>query len=530
MVRNLILIAVGIIFSISAQAQTLPLVDIKQGKLRGFTENSVHKFRGIPFAAPPVGDLRWRAPQPAKGWRGTRDAGAYGSVCPQLLSGGYSQEVLGDMPMKEDCLYLNVWTPDIAPTNKLPVMVWILPGGFQVGDGSMPRYDGSRLARQGVVAVTFNYRLAMLGQFAHPALSQAQADELRGNYYMMDQIAALEWVRDNIAAFGGDPDNVTIFGMSAGGVSVNYHMASPPSAGLFHKAISQSSGIRVSLPRHISDDTPGVPSLETEGQMIASKLNITGSDDDVIEGLRNLTVEQILDFQRTNMLGVGGSLNPVVDGVIVTGGVGLAFAKGKQHQVPYLTGATSWEGSLLDWANSADPVLGLMRMSRDEAKALYGDTDDKTLNNKLYADFFFGSQRYLAKHHAKANLPTYVYHFSRVLDEHQGDFYGAAHGVETRYAFNTMDTFALIANAESIGVFGYRINQSDRDYATMVSRYWVQFAKTGDPNVTGQPGWPSASPGNDLMLDFAQTEPIARRDFRKQRQEFFDAYFDAGRL
>jgi len=270
--------------------------------------------------------------------------------------------------------------------------------------------------------------------------------------------------------------------------------------------------------------------LETEGQTIADKLSITGSDEEITESLRDLTVEQILDYQRNNMLGVGGSLNPVVDGTIVTGGVGPAFTSGKQHQVPYMTGATSWEGSLLNWATSADPVLGLLRMSRDEANALYGKSDDKTLNNKLYGDFFFGSQRYLAKHHAKANLPTYVYHFSRVLDEHQGDFYGAAHGVETRYAFNTMDTFPIIANAENIGVFGYRVNQSDRDYATMVSRYWVQFAKTGDPNLNGQPGWPSASPGNDLMLDFGQTEPVVRRNFRKDRQDFYDAYFDAGRL
>lgn len=517
-------------FGQTASAQERPTVDVAQGSVRGFTEDGIHKFRGIPFAAAPTGDLRWRPPQPASNWRGTRDARDYGAVCPQLLSKGYSLEVLGDMPMDEDCLFLNVWTPDTTPDEKRPVMVWILPGSFQVGDGSMPRYDGTNLAKQGVVAVTFNYRLALLGQFAHPALTEAQQDEPRGNYYMMDQIAALEWVRDNIAQFGGDPNNVTIFGMSAGGVSVNYHMASPPSAGLFHKAISQSSGIRISLPRHISEDTPGVPSLETEGAIITGKLGIGGSDEDVISALRDLSVEKILDFQRNNMLGAGGSLNPVVDGTIVVGGVGPTFISGKQHKVPYLTGATSWEGSPLTWAKSADPVLGLFRMSRDEANVLYGKSDDKTLNNKLYADFFFGSQRYLAKYHAKARLPTYVYHFSRVLDEHQGDFYGAAHGAETRYAFDTIDTFPIIANADDIGDFGYKVNQSDRDYAKMVSRYWVQFAKTGDPNVTGQPGWPAASNGNDVMLDFGQTSPVVRRDFRKARRDYYEAFFDAGRL
>ncbi len=522
--------ALLIVFGSNANAQDRSIVDINQGKLRGFVENDVHKFRGIPFAAAPIGELRWRQTQPPKKWRGTRDARSYGAVCPQLLSAGYSLEVLGDMPMDEDCLFLNVWTPDTKPKSKLPVMVWILPGGFQVGDGSMPRYDGTNLAKQGVVAVTFNYRLAMLGQFAHPALSSTQQNEPRGNYYMMDQIAALEWVKDNIAAFGGDPDNVTIFGMSAGGVSVNYHMASPVSAGLFHKAISQSSGIRVSLPRHISIDTPGVPSLETEGQTIAKKLGIEGDNEAVVSALRDLAVDQILEFQRNNMLGVGGSLNPVVDNRIVVRAVGATFVDGEQNPVPYMTGATSWEGSLLGWASSADPVLGLMRLSREEANSIYGEIDDKTLNNKLYTDFFSGSQRYLAKHHAKVGLPTYVYHFSRVLDEHQGDFYGAAHGVETRYVFDTTDTFPIIGNAKNIGVFGYRVNQSDRDYAKMLSRYWVQFAKTGDPNMSGLPGWPAVSVENDLMLDFSQTEPIVRRDFRKERQDFFNALFEEGRL
>ena len=529
-VKSLFLIGLLFFWSGFAVVQSRPTVEVEQGRLRGFTEEGIHKFRGIPFAAPPVGELRWRAPQPADGWRGTRDAREFGNVCPQILRPGYSIEVLSDLPMDEDCLYLNVWTPKTEPEAPLPVMVWILPGSFLQGDGSMPRYDGTELAKQDVVAVTFNYRLGMLGQFAHPALSRSQPFEALGNYYMMDQIVVLEWVRDNIAAFGGDPNNVTIFGMSAGGVSVNYHMASPASAGLFHKAISQSSGIRVSLPRDLSKDTSGVPSLETEGQSIADKFGIDGSDPEILDALRAISWEEIIDFQRNNTLGVGGSLNPVVDGTIVVRGVGRTFSNGDQHKVPYMTGATSWEGSLLFWAQSADPVLGLFRMSREEADALYHESDDKILNNKLYWDLFFGSQRYLAQHHAKAGLPTYVYHFSRVLDEHQGDFYGAAHGAETRYAFNTLDSFGLIANENAIGNFGYKVNDSDRAYANMVSGYWVQFAKTGDPNGDGRPGWPTASAGNDVLLDFGQTEPVVRRDFRKERRDFYNAFFDDGRL
>ena len=253
------------------------VVQIEQGKLRGLVEDNVAVFKGIPFAAPPVGDLRWRPPQQAPAWRGTRDASEFGNVCPQLLSPGYSLEVLGESPMSEDCLYLNVWTGAPHPPSTRPVMVWILPGSFQAGDGSMPRYNGRELAKQGVVAVTFNYRLGMLGQFAHPALRRTQPDDLAGNYHMMDQIAALAWVRDNIAAFGGDPNNVTIFGMSAGGVSVNYHMASPLSAGLFHRAISQSSGIRVSSPRHISAGRArACRRWKPRVRRIAEKLGISG--------------------------------------------------------------------------------------------------------------------------------------------------------------------------------------------------------------------------------------------------------------
>ena len=393
----------------------------------------------------------------------------------------------------------------------------------------MPRYDGSALAEQGVVVVTFNYRLGMLGQLAHPALRRTQLEEPAGNYHMMDQIAALEWVRDNIEPFGGDPAKVTIFGMSAGGVSVNYHMAMPASTGLFHGAISESSAIRVSNPRHISEDLPGLPSLETEFSGVAEKLNIRGDDKAVVQALRALTVEQILEFQANNMLGTGGSLNPVVDGKIVSRGVGATFRDGLQHKVPYMTGATSWEGSLLWWAKSSDLLLRILGVSPDDARALYGeDFDYKVVNNKLYVDFFFGSQRYLARHHVASGQPTFVYFFSRVLDEHQDELPGAAHGAEMRYAFRTLDSLTLLG--DDIGDFGNRPNETDERYSEMVSAYWVQFAKTGDPNGTGLPGWPSATAGNDLLLEFGQTDVTVHRDFREKRRASWEAHFDAGKL
>jgi para-nitrobenzyl esterase len=520
---GLLLIAIHI-----QAADTSPIVEITQGRLLGVTENGVSSFKGISYAAPPVGNLRWVPPQAPNGWTGVRRADDFGNVCPQNLNPGYSLEVLRDRQMSEDCLYLNVWTPGLDPDTPHPVMVWILPGGFLQGDTAMPRYDGTALAHQGVVVVTFNYRLGMLGQFAHPALRRAQPEEPAGNYHMMDQVAALEWVRDNIAAFGGDPENVTIFGMSAGGVSVNYHMAMPVSEGLFHRAISESSGIRVGRPRHITEDFPGLPSLETEFIGVVEKLEISGDDEAVVKGLRDLTVEQILDFQANNMLGIGGSLNPVVDGGVVTRGVGEAFRNRLQHKVPYLTGATSWEGSLTWWATSSDLLLRVLHVSPDDALALYGEHDFKVVNNKLYVDFFFGSQRYFARHHATDGNPAFVYFFSRILDDHQEDLPGAAHGAEMRYVFRTLDSLTLLG--EDIGDFGNRPNEIDERYSEMVSAYWVQFAKSGDPNGDGRPGWPALTPGNDLLLEFGRTGVTVHRDFREERRAFWEAHFDSGKL
>ncbi len=507
-----------------------PVLTISQGSLRGALEQGINVYRGIPFAAAPVGELRWRAPQPAPGWRGVRDATRFGPVCPQLLREGYSLETLGGRPMSEDCLHLNVWTADVSAGTRRPVMVWLLPGGFTVGDAGMERYDGHVLATQGVVVVTFNYRLGMLGTFAHPALSRAQPDEPLGNYNLMDQIAALKWVRANIAAFGGDPANVTIFGMSAGGMSVNYLMASPASAGLFDKAISESSALRMLTERDLKREQPKLPSLETEGHTIAGRFGVDGDDPGVVQRLRALTMQQVLDYQAKHRLGVGGGLGPVIDGQILTRPVGEAFRAGAQHRVPYLTGATSWESSLVAKGAPAAPVLDAINVTREQADAIYHERDDTTLNNKIYAEFFLSTQRYLAKQHARAGSPSYVYLFSRVLDQHVGDFFGAAHGATTRYVFGTLDGAALLEGPDRPGKFGYRVVDSDRRYADLIRRYWVQFAKTGDPNGEGLPGWPAVSPGNDLMLEFAQHAPVVRRDFHLVPWQFFEAHFEAGKL
>jgi len=281
--------------------------------------------------------------------------------------------------------------------------------------------------------------------------------------------------------------------------------------------------------RHLTQDQPKLPSLETEGQAIAGRF---GLDDDaaVVQRMRALTMEQVLDYQSKHALGVGGGLGPVVDGQIVTRPVGEAFRSGAQHRIPYLTGATNWESSLVAKGVPAAPILGAINVTRDQADAVYHERDDTTLNNKIYSEFFLSTQRYLAKQHARAGSPSYVYLFSRVLDQHVGDFFGAAHGATTRYVFGTLDGAALLETADRPGKFGYRVVDSDRRYADLIRSYWVQFAKTGDPNGEGLPGWPAVSPDNDLMLEFAQHAPVVRRDYHLEPWQFFEAHFEAGKL
>ena len=295
----------------AAPAQAPAVVKVDTGELQGVLDDGVVSYKGIPFAAPPVGDLRWRPPQTAARWTGVRQAAEYGANCMQGRFGGPPPGAAarpGAPPApgnaavpapSEDCLFLNVWRPADATARKLPVMVWIHGGGFVFGSGNLPGAAGGPFATQGVVLVTINYRLGRFGFFAFPALSREHPDETKGNYAYMDQIAALQWVRRNIAAFGGDPDNITIFGFSAGGVSVHSMLASPQARGLFHKAIAQSAGSRDSVltARPLREDgvDPNYPvSAETIGITFARSMGIEGTDPAALARLRALSAEQVL--------------------------------------------------------------------------------------------------------------------------------------------------------------------------------------------------------------------------------------------
>jgi para-nitrobenzyl esterase len=467
---------------------------IDQGILNGETEDDVQVFKDIPFAAPPVGELRWREPQPAPGWNSGRDATAFGPICPQ----NPTQYTKG-LPQSEDCLTLNVWSPNTTSAAKLPVMVWIYGGGFLNGGAAMPLYDGTDLAQHGVVVVSFNYRLGHLGFFAHPAVLDENRDRASGNFGLLDQIAALKWVKDNIAAFGGDPANVTIFGESAGGVSVNDLIASPLARGLFARAISES-GLGL-------NEVPSRPNAEKVSVDFATKSGITGNDAAALAKLRALKVEDILRNQGT--LAGEGRIGPFVDGKVIPADVSVLYAKGEIARVAYIAGSNSNEASLAP-ALGSDPEKGLSVFGDQlpRVRAIYeanGPLTTAEFARQVFGDGLFTSAaQALAGFVAKTGEQARVYHFAYVADHYKGKVPGVIHGGEIAYVFGL----------RGLGLIGKFASDKDRSIVAQTQAYWTNFAKTGDPNGPGLPAWPafSSSSRETLVIDDT-TRAVA--DFRK---------------
>lgn len=447
-------------------AQAGPEVSTRHGRLQGSTQDGINEFRGIPYAAPPVGALRWRPPQPAANWAGVRDATAFGPICPQPVRPGAPPT-----PQSEDCLSLNIYAPAGAKTGSLPVMMWIHGGGFRAGAGSQPGYDGSSFARQGVVLVTINYRIDRLGRFGHPALTQAQSGEGLANYGLMDQIAALAWIRDNIAAFGGNPREVTIFGQSAGGVSVNYLMGAPAARGLFQRAISQSGGVAVDADRHLREASGRFTSLESDGLEFAASFGIA-NDGQAPAKLRALTVEQILAYPQKD-----SSMNPVVDGRIIPDDLGRIFREGRQHPVPYLAGANSWEANLIQRINLPMEAI-MLGVTPDQARKVYGPLDDKTLKDTYFGDMLFLAPAWtLVADMQAAGAPAWLYYFDYVDDSQRGKVPGAGHGAEVGPLF-----------LQPLWP-GATLSQHDIEVTAPLRHYWINFARTGNPDGDNVPDW-----------------------------------------
>jgi para-nitrobenzyl esterase len=478
-------------------------VQIKQGALTGIAGDSVDRFLGIPYALAPTGDRRWRPPASPQDWTGIRKADRYGPVCPQVPRESYPQWLkshFAAVGMDEDCLTLNIWTPQERRKESLPVMFYIHGGNMKFGSGSYPLYDGSILAQEGVVVVTINYRVGFLGRFAHPAMTRLQAGEPLVNYGLMDQVAALEWVRDNIHAFGGDPGNVTIFGHSAGGVSVNYLMVMPSSKGLFHKAIAQGSAISIDRERHAFErgmEGPLGPSWEEVGGDFGRHFEIDGEDRQLVAALRNLPVESILGYQNGLMI----TFNPSVDGDLVPDDPAKLFEQGRQHDVPYIGGANSWEWNQIDNIPLIGKwflATGLLEGLSDQDLAIFDDQWTRIgVSQRWFAEgLFLTSTRYLAKQMSTVSSPAYLYHVTFVQENLPGDLPGAAHGVEIPFIFGHVRDHPEYQRPEVVQLTG-----DDLAWGDTVRGYWISFAKTGNPNGGNRPEWPEYRAESDVLID-----------------------------
>jgi para-nitrobenzyl esterase len=449
-----------------ALGQAAPKVAIDSGELAGAAEADLLVFRGIPYAAAPVGPLRWKAPQTPTAWAGVRDARNFGAACPQDEAHKEPWAQVG--PRSEDCLFLNVWRPKRA--GKYPVMVFIHGGAFTYGAAGVPLYDGSALAKRGVVLVTINYRLGRLGYFAHPALTKEDPDGRLGNYGIMDQIAALEWVKRNIAKFGGDAGNVTIFGESAGGGAVQILMASPASKGLFHKAISQSgAGNSVLFPIR-----GGALNAEMIGKSWADGL-----------GLKDATPEQLRAIPVAELLKNGRAF-PFLDGKVVTRSPGDPFYTREAARIPLMIGGNSNEASLGLKEAMIKPVLG---DAFPDLLAAYTARGGKIpAGDLLAAEAGFLLPSYtVADWHAAAGNKTFAYYFDQVPVDQRATAAGTDHGGEMEYVFGSQP-------AE------HRWDADDKRVAKLAGDYWVRFAKTGNPNGGGAPRWPAVTSGPTTHL------------------------------
>jgi para-nitrobenzyl esterase len=467
-------------------AQNQAAVRIDSGLVAGKETAGVRAWLGIPYAAPPVGALRWRPPQAPAKWDGVRATGLVGPACIQGASGGVAA---AHMAQSEDCLTLNVWAPKNA--HQAAVMVWIHGGGFVSGSGGLPIYDGAALAHKGVVVVTFNYRLGDLGFFAHPDLTRESPGEPAANFGLMDQIAALRWVRQNVAAFGGDPGKVTVFGESAGAMSVYLLMISPQARGLFARAIAESGPVFGPM-RTVAD-------LERAGTERAGTWGAAN-----LEALRALPAQT---FTQASLRGAG----PAIDGKYVAEGPREAFAAGRQAPVPFLLGANSFEASLMGlYGVAADRFQALLPRNGGRAQQLYGNGDGN--GPQIFTDAgFLEPTRFLAARMEKVAAPAYLYYFSYVAERRRAGSPGAPHGGEIRFVFGN----------GAAGPLAQEFTDADRLVADRVSGYWVNFATTGDPNGSGLPAWPAFRAATGRLLEMGP-EFAVRERFRQSQLDWIE--------
>lgn len=482
-------------------AAEAPTATIAEGRVAGAWEKGLRVFRGIPYAAPPVGERRWRPPAPAVKWEGVHEARTFGPDCVQPSYPAASVYFEPPRPMSEDCLTLNVWAPERA--DGAPVIVWIHGGALQFGSSASPMYDGAQFAKRGVVFVSINYRLGVLGWFAHPALSVESADGVSGNYGLLDQIAALRWVRRNIGVFGGDPANVTVMGESAGALSITYLLASPRAKGVFAKAIVQSPNMRA-VP-HLRGAAFGMPSAEATGAAFASSM---GAAD--LAALRRADPKALVAAgQRARFIA-----QPVVDGAVVPGQLVDIFDRGDQAKIPVLAGFNSGEvrsqRALVPPtpADAATYEAEIARRFGDLAPAflrLYpsSDMDESPVAATRDAVYGWATER-LVRQQARAGQSAYLYLFDHCYAAARARGLCAFHASELPFAFGVAGRPLGLPN------WPMPAGEEDRALARQMIGYWAAFAAHGIPSADGAPAWPAYGEAENFMRFGAR--PAAERD------------------
>lgn len=507
MMKNTILFAaiLGLYVQLCFTQQPEP-VKIENGLLQGTSENELKVFKGIPFAAPPIGELRWRAPQPVENWEGIKQAIEY---APAPIQGGNPPS-----GKSEDCLYLNIWTPAKSPDDKIPVLVWIHGGGFAFGSTTEPVYSGEKLAEKGVVLVSIAYRVGQLGFLVHPELSAESVNHISGNYGLLDMIAGLKWIQQNIAAFGGNPNKVTIFGESAGGIAVSMLCASPLAKGLFHGAISQSGG-SFGPPRPTTYPGENLKRLkDAEEAGVAYAQNAGASS---IAELRKIPPDSL-----PSGWGIGMAW-PIIDGWVIPDDQYKLYETGRYNDVPILIGYNSDEGASFTWVRTPKEFIegvhtryGPFAGELMKAYPLKDSIIPKTARD-LARDAAFGwhtwSWARLQSETGKSKV--YYYYFDQHPDYPEDTpkyDHGSPHGQDIAYVFMHLDA----SKPET--------TQTDLDISEVMGTYWANFAKFGDPNGEGVPKWPAFSSANPEVMYFGPTPHIGPVP-SAESLEVLDEYF-----
>jgi para-nitrobenzyl esterase len=505
--RNFILLITMLVILAGGSCTTRQTgqVKVEEGILQGTVEDELTVYKGIPFAAPPVGDLRWCAPQPAEKWEGVRQADKF---APGPIQGGNPPS-----GKSEDCLYLNIWTPAKSSRDRIPVLVWIYGGGFNMGSTSEPVFTGEKLAQKGVVLVSIAYRVGQLGFLAHPELSAESPDHSSGNYGLLDMVAGLKWIQKNIAAFGGDPDKVTIFGESAGGIAVSMLCASPLARGLFHGAISQSGG----------SFGPPRPTL-FPGENLIRLADAERAGQEYADSAKVSSIAELRKIDADKLPAIRGLAWPIIDGWVIPDDQYKLYEAGKFNDTPILVGYNSDEGISFMPGRTPEEYIANVRtrygkFADDLIKAypVSSDTVPKTARD-LSRDAAFGwhtwSWARLQSSIGKSKAFYYCFDQHPDYPEDSPRFgYGSPHGQDVAYVFGHLDA----SNPQT--------TKTDLEISDAMVTYWTNFARYGDPNGEGVPEWPAFSDANPVVMYFSQTPqtgPVPSAESLKS----LDAYFE----